>query len=119
MKRKTIVLSCMLLLGILQTSMAQELNAAELETYQNELMINELSLNDEQVIEIQKINKEFSERQANLINAEGSMLGKIGDVRKLKKEKNKALQQVLTESQMEKYEDDLEPKIRKYFRSKM
>lgn len=119
MKRKTIVMSFMFLLVIVQKSIAQEVNALELENYQNELMIKELSLNEEQVVEIQKINKHFSEKQANLINSEGSMLGKIGDVRRLKKEKNAQLQKVLTKSQMEQYEDDLEPKIKKYFRSKM
>ena len=105
---------------IFQFSMAQEsLTAKEMADYQNELMAKELNLTEEQKKSVEQINLKYAIKQKALIDKEGSMFGKMGDMKKIKKNKNAELEKVLTEEQLEKYEDDLEPEIRKYLRKKM
>ena len=87
--------------------------------YQNDLMTKELQLNEDQQKTVAEINLRYSKQQKALIDKKGSMFGKIGDMKKIKKNKNEELSQVLTEEQFEKYEDDLESQIRKYLKSKM
>ncbi|WP_299364122.1 hypothetical protein [Winogradskyella sp.] len=105
---------------ILQFSFAQEpLTAEEMADYQNKLMIDELNLTEAQKKPVEEINLKYAIKQKALIEKEGSMFGKIGDMKKIKKEKSSELEKVLTEEQLDKYEDDLEPKIRKYMKKKM
>ncbi|WP_422107552.1 hypothetical protein [Winogradskyella sp.] len=105
---------------ILQFSLAQtSLTAKDMADYQNKLMIAELNLTEVQTEAVEEINLKYAIQQKALIDKEGSMFGKMGDMKKIKKEKNAELEKVLTEAQLEKYEDDLEPKIRKYLRKNM
>ena len=107
-------------LVILQFSFSQDsLSAQQIADYQNKLMDKELNLNEEQQKIVSEINLRYSKQQKSLIEKEGSMLGKMGDFRKLKKSKDTELESILTESQFEKYKDDLEPQIRKYMRKNM
>jgi len=78
-----------------------------------------INLTEEQTKETNTIILDFSEKMAVLINKDGGMFGKIGDIRKLGKEKNKKLGVVFSKEQMEKYEDEIEPKVRKQFRNRM
>ncbi len=114
---KHLILITMMLLTSLQT-MAQ-LTPEEAADYQTTIMEKELNLTEEQKEAVALQNLEFSKKQINLINAPGSMFGKVGDMRKIKKTKNESLSKILTKEQMEKYEDDVEPAIQKYLRSKM
>ncbi len=105
---------------IVQFSFGQsQMTAKEMADYQDKLMVEELDLTEEQQKSVKEINLRYAIKQKTLIEKEGSMFGKIGDMKKVKKNKNAELEKVLTESQFEKYEDDLEPKIRKYIKSKM
>ncbi len=110
-----------LVLVITQVSLGQEKNltAQQIADYQNSLMIKELKLNEDQQKTVAEINLRYAKQQKTLIEKEGSMLGKIGDMKKIKKAKNEELINVLTEEQFEKYEDDLESQIRKYMRKNM
>ena len=87
--------------------------------YQNQVMSEELNLNEEQQVQIEELNFKYSKKQADLMNSEGSMFGKMGDMKKIRKEKTQELEQILTEEQMKKFEDDVEPKMRKEMRKKM
>jgi len=105
---------------IIQFLSSQEnLTAKEMADYQNKLMIKELNLNESQQKTVSEINLKYAIKQKALIEKEGSMFGKIGDMKKIKKDKYAQLEKVLTKEQLEKYEDDLEPKIRKYMRKNM
>lgn len=116
-KMKHLILITMMLFTSLQT-MAQ-LTPEEAADYQNDVMEKELNLTEEQKEAVGILNLEFSKKQMDLINAPGSMFGKIGDMRKIKSEKTDLLSKILTKEQMKKYEDDIEPALRKYMRSKM
>ncbi|GAB5475087.1 MAG: hypothetical protein Mars2KO_31860 [Maribacter sp.] len=112
----------LLFLTLMATSQfvgAQKADAKEMADYQTETMITELDLNEEQREKVSVINSKYSEKSADLMNAEGSMFGKIGDMKAINKAKNKELEKVLSEEQMEKYEDDVAPKMRKHMRKKM
>lgn len=100
-------------------SAQKKMDAQEMAQYQNDVMSKELNLNPEQLEKIEEVNFRYSKRQAELMNREGSMFGKIGDMKKIRKEKNAELGQVLSKEQMKEYEDEVEPKIRKNMREKM
>ncbi|MDT0606800.1 hypothetical protein [Croceitalea rosinachiae] len=97
----------------------QKINAKEIADYQTNLMVERLDLNQEQKKKITEHNLKFSKKQAALMNREGSMFGKIGDIKKIKKERNAELEIILNKEQMEVFEDEIEPEIRKHMRKKM
>ncbi|MEM9362364.1 MAG: hypothetical protein AAGA43_07000 [Bacteroidota bacterium] len=119
---KTISKSLLLLATLFLSLSAigqKKVDAAEMAEYQTELMKSELNLDSEQLSKVEELNVRYSTQTADLMNKEGSMFGKIGDMRKIKKAKNEELEKILSEEQMEKYEDELEPKIRKTMRNKI
>ncbi|MEM1002603.1 MAG: hypothetical protein AAGH46_08140 [Bacteroidota bacterium] len=115
---KSIVVVATLFLS-LSTFGQKKMDAKEMAEYQTNLMKSELNLNSEQLTKVEDLNARYSVKTADLMNKEGSMFGKMGDMKKIKKAKNEELEQILTEEQMEKFEDELEPKIRKTMRKKM
>ncbi|MEM8847144.1 MAG: hypothetical protein AAGD17_08595 [Bacteroidota bacterium] len=115
---KSLLLAATFLLSI-STFGQKKMDANEMAEYQNNLMKSELNLNSEQLAKVEELNAKYSVKTADLMNKEGSMFGKIGDMKKIKKAKNEELAKILTEEQMEKFEDELEPKIRKTMRKKM
>lgn len=96
-----------------------KLTANEIATYQDSVMQKELHLKETLIEPLKKINLKYAEKQKALMDKKGSMFGKIGDMRNLKKSKNTELKAILTKAQFEKYEDDVEPVIRKYMRKQM
>lgn len=96
-----------------------KMNAMEMAEYQNNLMKSELHLDTAQFEKVEELNLRYSKKTAELLNKEGSMFGKIGDMKKIKKAKYAELEQILTKEQMEVYEDEVEPQIRKTLRKKM
>ncbi|MEM9678731.1 MAG: hypothetical protein AAF901_00290 [Bacteroidota bacterium] len=118
MKGKTII--TVLLLSTLQLVSGQEkMSPEDMSVYQNELMTSELQLSEEQQEKVADINLKYAKLFSELKAKPGSMFSKMGDFKKTGKEKNKELEAVLTESQMEKYLDDIEPKIKKHMRKNM
>lgn len=117
MKTKTSIL--LLLAATVQYMTAQKMDPQEMADYQTKIMSEELELNESQKRRVTELNLEFSEKQAELMNREGSMFGKMGDMKKIRKEKTEALGEILTKEQMEKYEDHIQPEMRKYMREKM
>ena len=115
---KSLLLATVFLLSV-STFGQKKMDANEMAEYQNNLMKSELNLNSEQLAKVEQLNAKYSVKTADLMNKEGSMFGKIGDMKKIKKAKNEELAKILTEEQMEKFEDELEPKIRKTMRKKM
>ena len=116
---KTRISILLLLLTTVQNITAQKMAPQEMADYQTKIMSEELELNESQKKRVTELNLEFSEKQAELMNKEGSMFGKMGDMKKIGKEKNAALEEILTKEQMEKYKDQVGPKIRKHMREKM
>lgn len=105
---------------IVQLSFSQEgLSPGQIADYQNELMFKELDLTEEQQTKVSKINLKYAPRQKTLMEKEGSMFSKIGDIKKIKKEKDTELKGVMTEVQFEKFKDEVEPKIRSYMKKNM
>jgi|GEM_PF-4818708 len=116
---KTKMITLLLFGAMVQSVTAQKLDAQEMADYQTRTMSEQLKLNESQKEQVTELNVEFSKKQADLMNREGSMFSKMGDMKRIGKEKNAALEKILTEEQMEKYEDDIQPQIRKHMRSKM
>ncbi|MGV6831164.1 MAG: hypothetical protein ACWA5P_06345 [bacterium] len=117
---KTKFITALILLGLVKLSFGQQnLTTNQIADFQQKIMMEELNLTQEQKVALEPINLKFAEKQKELIDREGSMLGKIGDFKKLKKEKNSELKKILTQEQMEKYKDEVEPKIKKYMRKNM
>lgn len=101
-------------------SFAQDgLTAQQMADYQNNLMTEELNLSEAQQKTVGEINLRYSKQQKTLLEKQGSMFGKMGEMKKIQKNKNAELQKVLTNSQFEIYEDGVEPKIRKHMRKNM
>ena len=117
MKTKILVI----VLFTAQFSFAQNngLTAEQIATYQNNMMTEELDLTENQIDKVSTINMKYSEKQKALMEEEGSMFGKIGRMKDIKKDKDAELEDVLTEAQFEKYKDDVEPKIRSFMRKNM
>ncbi|XLS29527.1 hypothetical protein ACJD0Z_01610 [Flavobacteriaceae bacterium M23B6Z8] len=110
----------MLALFTANVLMAQEgLNTSEIASFQTSVMKTELALSEEQSEKVATINQLFTEEQVTLMNEEGSRFSKMGKMRKIMTTKNEKLNEVLNESQMRKYKDELLPRFRKHFRSKM
>ncbi|AWX44380.1 hypothetical protein HME9304_01380 [Flagellimonas maritima] len=116
---KTNYVALALFLILIQSVNAQKTDAEEMAAYQTKTMTAELNLSEEQKPKVAAINTKYAEESANLINADGSMFGKMGDMKAINKRKNAELEKVLNERQMEKYEDDLAPKMRKHMRKHM
>ncbi len=118
MKLQSLITTLLLIIG--QLAFSQEnLSAEEIADYQNNLMTEELELTEVQQERVSEINKRYAIEQKSLIEQEGSMFGKMGEMKKIKREKNSELETVLTKEQFEKYEDDLAPQIRNYMRKNM
>ncbi|MEN1785186.1 MAG: hypothetical protein AAGF77_08615 [Bacteroidota bacterium] len=100
-------------------SNGQKVDAQELADYQNNLMIEKLDLSEVQVEQVKVHNAKYAEKQAELMNREGSMFGKIGDVKRMKKARNAALEKILSPTQMEVFEDEVAPALSKHMRKKM
>lgn len=115
---KTKLFMAIVLLSV-QLIMGQKMDAKEMANYQTNLMMERLELNQEQKEKVKEHNLKFSEKQAALMNKEGSMFGKMGDMKKIKKERNAELGTILDKEQMEVFEDEIEPEIRKHMRKKM
>lgn len=114
------ILVIILFLGSMSTIIGQEkINALEIADYQNKKMIRILELDDDQTIRTKEINLKYAEKITALIASEGSMFGKIGEMRKIKKLKNEELKKVLSAKQIRVYEEDLEPKFREHFKKQM
>lgn len=84
--------------------------------YQNTLITKNLDLSEEQQKTVSKINVKYAEKQKEIMEKEGSMFSKIGDIKKLKKDKTKELQNVLNKEQFKIYEDKIAPQIKNYMR---
>jgi len=112
-----------LLLGLsillVQMAQSQKVDAKELTEYQNKIMSERLDLSEKQQEQIMVHNAAFSEKQAALMNKEGSMFSKIGDVKKMRKERAAELKKILSEEQLEIFEDEIAPELRSYMKSKM
>ena len=110
---KHLILIAMMLAS---SSILAQMTPEKAANYQNTIMSKELNLTEDQKNSLAVHNLEFSKKQIALMNAPGSMLGKIGDMRAINRKKKEALAKILTQEQMKKYEDDVEPAIRKYMR---
>ncbi|MEM1258717.1 MAG: hypothetical protein AAGH81_09315 [Bacteroidota bacterium] len=117
MKSKAIRVA--LLLFVIQWGNAQKMKAQEMADYQTETMIEQLGLSEEQQDKIAELNLKYSKRQAALMNQEGSMFSKMGDMKQIAGDKKAELEKVLSRAQMKKFEDEVAPKMRKEMRKKM
>ncbi len=99
-----------------QLLIAQKMDAQKMADYQTEIMVEQLSLSEDQREQIATLNLRYSEKQAALMNREGSMFSKMGEMKDIRRDKNMELEAVLTESQMKKYEEEVAPMIRKELR---
>ena len=86
---------------------------------QTQMMTEALDLNEEQKEQVASLNLKYSEKQAALLNQKGSMFSKMGDMKKINKEKNTELELVLTAEQMEKYKEEVQPEMRNQMRKRM
>ena len=118
MKIKLVIMTTVMLV-LVQMVVGQKIDSKEMAKYQNEIMFERLDLSEKQQDKIMAHNSAFSEKQAALMNREGSMFSKMGEMKKMKKEKKAELQNILSKEQMEIFEDELAPKIRSYMRGKM
>lgn len=118
MKTKIVMLAAFAL-GILSASAQKKPDPQKMAQYQNEVMGEELELDEEQLAKVEEVNFKYSKKQAEVIGREGSMFSKIGDMKKIRKAKNAELEKILTKEQMEEFEDEIEPKMRKTMRKKM
>lgn len=94
-------------------------SAREIADYTTTLMEKDLSLVENQIATVDSLNFAFAKAQLKLIDQPGGMYSKIGDMKSMNKEKIKELSKVLTEDQLEEYEDEVMPKLKKYFRKKL
>ena len=118
MKTKSSFLAAFVLISV--SAIGQnKVDADKMAEYQTSLMKSELNLDKEQEVQVEELNIKYSKKMADLMNSEGSMFGKMGDMKKIKKAKNGELEKILSEDQMELFEDELEPQIRKKMRKKM
>ncbi len=109
----------LLSLSYLTTLAQKKATITEMVHYQTQTMTQELDLNKEQIGKVDSINIKYTEKTVILIEADGSMFGKMGKMKTLQKSKNSELENVLTEEQFERYENNVQPRIRKYMRKNM
>ncbi|WP_299222222.1 hypothetical protein [uncultured Aquimarina sp.] len=117
--RNNILTVIIILVCNISTFAQQKMNATEMADYQTQQMVEELNLNKEQAEKVEVINLKYTERMVVLMEAEGSMFGKIGEMNEIKKGKFSELEKVLSQEQLEKYEDDVAPNIKKHLRKNM
>ncbi|MBQ4819432.1 hypothetical protein [Aquimarina sp. MMG016] len=115
---KIIGITLIVLLFTMATKQESE-KAIAMAKYQTDRMNTALELDEEQSQNVASINLKYAKKMNNLMETGGNMFSKMGDMKKIKKGKNKELKKVLTHEQMEKYEEELEPEFRKYFRNQM
>jgi periplasmic protein CpxP/Spy len=78
-------------------------------------MKTELKLDNGQTAAVQKINLNYSQKNQEVFNSDGSRLRKLRKLKELAKEKDKELKNVLTQDQYAKYQakkDELKEKIK-------
>ncbi len=118
MKSKLSILVVVMLISL--SAIGQnKMDANKMAEYQTSLMKSELNLDKEQQDKVEELNIKYSKKMADLMNREGSMFGKMGEMKKIKKAKNGELEKILSDDQMELFEDELEPQIRKTMRKRM
>ena len=118
MKSKLSILVVVMLISL--SAIGQnKMDANKMAEYQTSLMKSELNLDKEQQDKVEELNIKYSKKMADLMNREGSMFGKMGEMKKIKKAKNAELEKILSDDQMELFEDELEPQIRKTMRKRM
>ncbi len=118
MKTKFSILVALMLIS-LSVIGQNKMDANKMAEYQTSLMKSELNLDKEQQDKVEELNIKYSKKMADLMNREGSMFGKMGEMKKIKKAKNGELEKILSDDQMELFEDELEPQIRKTMRKRM
>ncbi|MGB5817945.1 MAG: hypothetical protein WBG90_00575 [Saonia sp.] len=113
--------SIAIILGLCMTIVfgQTKMNPQEMADYQTDIMVKELPLNETKREDVAKINIKYAEKIVVLMEADGSMFGKIGEMKGIKKSKHAELEKILSEAQMEKLKDELEPKFRKHFKKQM
>ena len=87
--------------------------ALEMAKKSDELMKESLNLTEDQIPVISKMNLEFSHKMLVLYEKPGSMFGKMGDMKKIGKDRKAALEKVLTPDQAKLFKKKLEGKMRK------
>ncbi|TAI47197.1 hypothetical protein [Flagellimonas allohymeniacidonis] len=102
-----------------QWAAAQQMDPKKMADNQTQMMTEALILSEEQEEQVAELNLKYSERQAILLNQKGSMFSKMGDMKKIAKEKNAELELVLTAEQMKKYKEEVQPKMRNQMRKRM
>ena len=95
------------------TSQTISPKAKEMAKKSDEIMQESLSLTKDQIPAISKINTEFSQKMVTLFEKPGSKFGKMGDVKKINKDRKAALEKVLTKDQMKLFEKKVASKMRK------
>ena len=103
----------------LHGAIAQKTDAQEMADYLTRTMAEHLSLSENQKKEIAELNLRYSERQLALMNRDGSMLSKKGEMKQIRREKNAELELVLTEKQIKKLEEEVAPRMRKGIQENM
>jgi hypothetical protein len=122
--KNNLILSLLIIISL--SSFAQEIDAekqlkkaTEMAQKSDEMMKNPLQLTEDQIPLVSEINLDFSKKMVALFEKPGSMFGKIGDMRKNKKDRDAELEKVLTKDQMELFEDEISDKIKKEMRKIM
>ncbi|WP_147404006.1 hypothetical protein [Aquimarina sp. AD1] len=95
------------------------MSVTEMADYQTQQMVKELNLTTEQTEKVKIINLKYTEKIVVLMESTGSMFGKIGEMNEIKKGKLSELEKVLSQEQLEKYEHDVAPNIKKHMRKNM
>ncbi|MDC8004819.1 hypothetical protein POV27_12215 [Aureisphaera galaxeae] len=116
---KAYLLIMALVLQMMGISYAQEMGTVEeMAAQQTALMDDKLSLSGEQKIQVETINRLYTQKQVDLMNSSGSMFFKVGDMKEIGRSKAEALKAVLTEEQMKIYEDEVIPILKKQMKKK-
>lgn len=108
-----------LLLSIGGWCKAQNIDPQEMADYQTNTMTEYLNLSKDQVDSVKEINLKYSKKQSVLMNREGSMFSKMSEMKKISEDKKGELEKVLSNQQLRKYEEDVEPLMRKEMRKRM
>ncbi|MBX2826570.1 MAG: hypothetical protein KTR22_00300 [Flavobacteriaceae bacterium] len=108
------------MLQVFGYSYAQEVKSAE-EVAGNltELMSEKLTLDEEQKIQVQAINELYAEKQMNLMHSGGSKFYKMREMKELNASKTEKLKSVLSDEQLELYEDEVIPILRERMKKQM
>ncbi|MEM7086866.1 MAG: hypothetical protein AAF489_11825 [Bacteroidota bacterium] len=94
----------------------KEIDTLEMTRYHINEIENVIDLSEDQKKETHTTISNFSQKMAGVMSEDGGMMGKIGEIKKIGKEKNGKLKSIFTASQMELYLDKIEPKVRKHMR---